>query len=1201
MRVLSSVRRLTAWAALTLALAAAPASAATTQSKASGSWSATATWTSGVPGVNDDVIVAAGHTVTLDADSALVATLTIDSGGKITGTVGSAFTLFVGKGGGVDFTNNGTLDFVDTSFLLGTFGSQPKGYVVLNKSSTWAGTGSWNLYSIDLQSKTLSFAAGTTATLGVAAPTPFANLGTVLSPTTVTWDFTGKNAAFGGTSSQVVPTTGFTHGGITTSGNGSKIVQSGTLTVNGALTVGASTTLDTNSSAVVLKSDLTNNGTVSAGSSTYTFSGGSAQALGGSNGVSVGSLVLNNASGLTVSRTATVGTLLTLTSGVLTTSGASVELVAAASCLTSVSRTSGWVAGNLRMTIPTGTPTCAFELGDGTAYRPITGLAFASVATSFTITASVSQSSGKHPSLLATVLNLGKGVNRYWTMTNNGVGSLFSSYSAVFNFVAGDVDAGAATGSFVVGKYAALLWSKPTVGSRTATSVQITGIASFSDFAVGENGVAGPDHYELALPSASLSCLPATVTVTACSDASSPCTNAATTLSGATAALATSGGTLAASTVIFNASGVATTTLSYPGAPNATAVSVSLSGESTTATNSRQCCPNGSSCSVANSCSSAFNTAGFIVASATGGSAATVPAQTAGTSSGNFVLRAVKTSTITQACEAALIGANTVNWAYECNNPATCSASNLMSLNGGSATTVQRNNNAGVAAYTSVSMTFDANGNAPFTFTFSDVGQATLWATKTVNSAALAGSSNAFVTKPAGFTLTSLQQTAAPNGVNPAAAGAAGAKFVKAGEAFRANVTAVTSGGAATPNFGKEASPEGVLLTRTLVLPGGGASGTLSNASIAGGSFTSGVAAVSNLAFSEVGIITLTPSVADGDYLGAGNVTGAASGNVGRFVPAQFALSGAGVTHRAGLSCSPASNFTYLGENFSLGFTLTAQNLSGATTQNYTGSFAKLDLASAASYNLAGRAGTTAFSSGGGRLALGSTSGSWSNGVGAGLSVTLQATRAATAEGPFDADFGIAPIDSDGAAMAVFDLASASGGALDLARIGTVALRYGRLQLLNAIGAADRPLSLPVRAQWWNGTAWALYTLDSCTTVAASAVSFGNLRRTLSTADTAVSAGVALVGGVGTLRLAAPGGGRSGTVDVALSLGASATDASCLQPWTPGAGDAATAGANLAYLRGAWCGNSQDKDPAARATFGQPRTLNHLLYRRENY
>ena len=711
------------------------------------------------------------------------------------------------------------------------------------------------------------------------------------------------------------------------------------------------------------------------------------------------------------------------------------------------------------------------------------------------------------------------------------------------------------------------------------------------------------DHYELSTPSAAVSCLSSTVTVTACADTSSPCTNAAATINGQTATLATSNGTLGSATLTFNGSGVATTTLNWAAAPNGGTAAVTLSAEQTTASSPRKCCPNGSACSVANSCSTAYSTAGFIVAAAAGGAATTVPSQVAGTASAGYFLRAVQTSTSTKACEAAITGVGNVNWSYQCNNPSTCSASNLMTLTGNAATTIARNNHGSTASSTAVAMTFDANGNAPFSFNYADVGQVTLNAGRPAGGSlltALSGATNAFVVRPGGFAISNLQQTAAPQLANPVAANAAGAKFVKAGEAFSATVTARTSGGATAPNYGRETAPEGVLLTHALVLPAGGAAGTLSNATIAGGSFTSGVATVTNLAFSEVGIISLTPRVGDGSYLGAGDTTGTTTGNIGRFFPAQFALSAGSVTHRLGLGCAPASAFSYLGENFRLALTLTAQNTAGATTTNYTSTFAKLD-PTTATWNLAGRDATTVFTVASARLSLGSATGSFNLGVASGITLTANAARAAAPDGPFSANFGVAPVDSDGVAMAAFNTASISGGGNDRALVASVPLRFGRLRLGNAAGAADRVLALPVAAQSWNGSAFDTNTLDSCTAVATTAMNFGNLRGTLTTADTAASGSVVLTSGAGTLRLAAPGGGRSGTYDVALSLGSSATDASCLQSWTPAVGDVATAGANLAYLRGNHCASTYSNDPAARATFGRPRGVDSLVYRRENF
>lgn len=708
------------------------------------------------------------------------------------------------------------------------------------------------------------------------------------------------------------------------------------------------------------------------------------------------------------------------------------------------------------------------------------------------------------------------------------------------------------------------------------------------------------DNYQVVMASTSLSCLPTSVTVTACADSSSPCSNAVTSINGQTATLATTAGTVANPTLVFNASGVASTTLSAPLVADGDVVSVSLSGESTTANNPRRCCPDGAACVVDSSCDTTFSSAGFVIAAAAGGAATTVPAQTAGTASGNFVLRAVKTNTTTMACQAAITGATTVEWAYECNDPATCSASNLMRVNGGSATTVQRNDDGGVSGYTAVPMSFDANGNAPFSFTFDDVGLATLWMRKTVNGALLDGNSNAFVSRPAGFTVTGIAQTAAPNAANPGATAATGGRFVKAGEAFGATVTATTATGAAAPNFGRESSPEGVRLTPALVLPAGGSSGTLSNGVIAGGSFTNGVASVNDLAYSEVGIVTLTPAVADGNYLGAGNVTGTTTGNVGRFVPAQFALSAPTLTHRAALACAPAAGFTYLDENFRLALTLTAQNTAGATTSNYTGAFARFDATAPAGWGLAGIDGSTVFSTASGRLSLGSASGSWNAGVLAGATLNAAALRGSAPDGPFAAVFGIAPTDPDGVALASFDLdTDTPANGADRATVATVPLRFGRLRLVNAIGAADRPLALALQAESWNGSGFALNTLDSCTTVPTNAVNLGRRRGSLVTTDVTPAAAVTLAGGAGRLQLTAPAGGRSGTLDVALSLGASATDAACLGPWTPT--PAATAGAGLTALRSNWCSSAYAHDPAARATFGRQRSSGSTVYRRENF
>ncbi|MBA4175086.1 MAG: hypothetical protein C0505_00765 [Leptothrix sp. (in: Bacteria)] len=1202
--------RLAAAALLGLAASAVQAQTCTTcSSVASGNWNATATWGGFTPATTATVTINNGHTVNLNVD-ATVARVYTNSGGTLTGTVGAAKTLTINGGTDPDVRNNGAIEFQVRSGGA----TLPLGYIRLSSASLqWSGSGVWNLYSIDIVNRSLSFATGTAATIQLGGPTPLTRTtGTVTAQVGMTFNFNGLG-------NQAIPSTGFALQHIRTSGSGTKTVTTalpatsvGTVTAAKGITIEAGTTWDgaTNNPIVNVGGNLSIAGTFRAGNGLYSFNGTTAQVLSDVNETVIPRMTMNNLSGLSLSRTLRVTTQLTLTRGQLTNQGTGVEVFVDANYVSStvpLSRSTtlankAWVVGNLRRRV-TNSTAFNFDVGDATTYRPITAVAFASVTSPFSVTASASTVAGDHPNLASSGVNPARSINRYWTLTNRGPGSPFTSYTATFTNVAGDVDSGADTANFIAVRRDGGSWTRETVNSNTATTRRVINATGFGDFAFGSANV---DHYELSLPSRSLACQASTVTLIACTDASSPCTSPANFVAGQTATLAAGGGaTLGATSVAFDAAGVARTTLSQPAATDGAVSTVTLAGESLPAAQSRRCCPDGASCVTANSCSTTFSTAGFILSGSAGGAATTLPTQTAGTASAGFVLRAVKTSTTTQACEAALSGAATVDWALRCSNPTTCSAGNLMTVTGSSAVAVSSTSNAVPSVYTSVPMSFDTNGNAPFSFNYANVGLVSLYVRKLAGGpllASLAVASNSFVVRPAGFVISGVKQTAAPQLANPAAAGAAGAKFVAAGEAFGATVTAVTRSGAAAPNFGNETTREGVLLRPTLVAPAGGAAGTLANATVAGTAFSAGAASVSNLSFSEVGIVTLTPSVADGDYLGAGNVTGTTTGNIGRFVPAKFALSAGSVTHRSGLACAPASAFSHLGENFRLGFTLTAQNLAGATTTNYRGSFAKLDPAAAAGWNLVGMDGSTVFSAASGRLTLGSATGSWSNGVAAGITLTANAARAAAADGPFNATFGIAPMDSDGVAITAYDLDTDSpANGADHAAVAAVALRFGRLRLANAIGAADRPLNLPVTAQYWNGTSFATNTLDSCTTVPATAVSLGNLRRTLTAADTAVASPVAVSGGLGALRLAAPAGGHRGTLDVALSLGSAAADASCLQPWSPGSGDAATAGVNLAFLRGAWCGSAYDKDPAARASFGLQRGHDGLIYRRENY
>ncbi len=223
-------------------------------------------------------------------------------------------------------------------------------------------------------------------------------------------------------------------------------------------------------------------GTLTPGTtSTFTFNGAAAQTLTGA--TTFNNLVMNNAAGLTINSNVTVSAVLTLTSGAIVT-GANI-VITTANCPGSVSRTSGHVAGFLRLQVPAGEATCVHHVGDSTTYRPIS-LTFPSTTTTGNLTGSVSRV-GEHPNIATSDLDAAQNVNRFWTLTNGGVGLGGGSYSATFTFVAGDVDTNAAPLTFRVQRWRGTSWSaRETAGTRTATTTQATGITAFSDFAVGQ-------------------------------------------------------------------------------------------------------------------------------------------------------------------------------------------------------------------------------------------------------------------------------------------------------------------------------------------------------------------------------------------------------------------------------------------------------------------------------------------------------------------------------------------------------------------------------------------------------------------------------------------------------------------------------------------------------------------------------------------
>ncbi|KYN80216.1 MSHA biogenesis protein MshQ [Vibrio cidicii] len=446
-----------------------------------------------------------------------------------------------------------------------------------------------------------------------------------------------------------------------------------------------------------------------------------------------------------------------------------------------------------------------------------------------------------------------------------------------------------------------------------------------------------------------------------------------------------------------------------------------------------------------------------------------------------------------------------------------------------------------------IEMTFNASGEASFTLNYLDAGKMQLNAryegSGAENGLLMVGSDQ-FVSFPK-YLQISASNSQSDNG-QCTTANTSCDVFAAAGERFDLLVTAYGEGDVVTPNY----QHSNMALTHTLVAPVSGQAGTLSTASYQQVPIVGGTNTVEQ-SVSEVGVFnfTVTPPAT---YLGSSayTINAASTGNIGRFIPAYFAVSPMMVTLTAACSTGGQS-FSYLGQPFSYasnpGLYLQPKSGNGADTLNYLiGDWWRYDnLWTDRSYSDAVNNLPIVFTN---QLdepvtrQAASTSGVILNGE------QLSYQKPIEPIVPFNADFNLHLSindlqDSDG----VCYRASYSTECLDYTFNNidqTMPLYWGRLLIHDTNGPETNPLSQKVQAQYFSGGIFRTNSDDSCSDLGSvNHFTFDSTDFTVLKSGTAtppeVKATLApsvLSLGVANINFSAPGLGNRGFIKALLDL-----------------------------------------------------------------
>ncbi|RZI43057.1 hypothetical protein EGT07_09390 [Herbaspirillum sp. HC18] len=406
-----------------------------------------------------------------------------------------------------NFSNSGTFTPATSTFTFNGSAAQTisgvtsfSSVTIANTSATVSAANNINVSGTLSVSSGAVFAPSAAVVINSAAAGTITGLGTVrVTRVAATADYssqykfstntlTNLTVEYAGTAAQTV--SAITYGGVSINNASGVSLATGTTTIGGTLTLTAGT-LAVGGNTLALNGPTvagTTSNLVTTSSSTLSFGGSSSGVIFPSSVTQLGNLVVNNSNGISLAGSLVVSSTITLTSGTVTTG--SFTLASSANCTSAsaITRTSGYVLGNLKLTFPSSSSpgvSCTYHVGSTSVYAPMT---VTLVSGGGTLTGSTT--GNEHPQIATSGVDSARDANRYWTLGSSGDTAVATAYGATFSFIPADLDSSADPTSFVVAKYSGGTWSvlsSVTANSASTSVSSATGpIAASTSFAIGQ-------------------------------------------------------------------------------------------------------------------------------------------------------------------------------------------------------------------------------------------------------------------------------------------------------------------------------------------------------------------------------------------------------------------------------------------------------------------------------------------------------------------------------------------------------------------------------------------------------------------------------------------------------------------------------------------------------------------------------------------